>query len=134
MDDSPLVVAQKFAAMLTIPVFVVDRDGTLLFHNKAAGEVLGRSFDETGSMPASTWSRLFLPTDEQGTPLLPEDLPLMMTINENRAAHGTLWIEGIDNVRREISVASFPVTNQAGKLIGAVAVFWELKETEGGSR
>jgi PAS domain-containing protein len=133
MDDSPLTLARKFAASLTVPVFVVDRDGALLFYNKPAGEVLGRSFDETGSMPASTWSRLFLPTDEQGSPLLPEALPLMITITEKRAAHSTFWIEGIDNVRREISVASFPVTNETGKLIGAVAVFWELNGGAGKS-
>jgi PAS domain-containing protein len=70
--DSPLIHAQKFGATLTTPVFVVDRDGTLLYYNKAAEHVLGRTFDETGSMPASTWSRLFLPTDEAGMPLMPD--------------------------------------------------------------
>lgn len=129
MDESPLTLAEKFAATLAVPVFVVDRDGTLLFYNKPAEHVLGRTFDETGSMPASTWARLFLPTDKNGVPLLPEDLPLMITLSEKRPAYGPLWISGIDNVRRAIAVASFPIMNQASnKMMGAVAVFWEQKE------
>ncbi len=124
-NESPLMLAQKFGATLMTPVFVVDRDGTLLYYNKAAEQVLGRQFDETGSMPASTWSRLFLPTDEAGTPLMPETLPLMIALSENRPAHGTLWIQGIDNVRRSIAVSAFPITDERPKLIGAVAFFWE---------
>ena len=124
-NDSPLIHAQKFGATLTTPVFVVDRDGTLLYYNQAAEHVLGRKFDETGSMPASTWSRLFLPTDEAGMPLMPEALPLMVALNENHPACGTLWIRGIDNVQRCISVAAFPITDERPKLIGAVAFFWE---------
>jgi PAS domain-containing protein len=123
--DSPLIHAQKFGATLTTPVFVVDRDGTLLYYNKAAEHVLGRTFDETGSMAASTWSRLFLPTDEAGMPLMPETLPLMVALNESHPAYGTLWIRGIDNVQRCISVAAFPITDERPKLIGAVAFFWE---------
>ena len=126
-NDTPLILAQKFGATLMTPVFVIDRDGTMLYYNHAAEEVLGRKFDETGSMPASTWARLFLPTDEAGTPLMPETLPLMIALNENHPAHGTLWIQGIDNVRRSIAVSAFPITDARPKLIGAVAFFWEKK-------
>lgn len=125
--DTPLMLAQRFGATLLTPVFVVDTDGTLFYYNKAAEEVLGRKFDETGSMPASTWSRLFLPTDEAGMPLLPEALPLMVALNENRPDFGTLFIRGIDNVNRSISVAALPITDKNSKLLGAVALFWENK-------
>jgi PAS domain-containing protein len=123
----PLVLARQFAETLTTSVFVVDRQGNLLYYNESAGRVLGRNFDETGSLPASSWTRLFLPTDESGVPLLPDMLPLMITLEEWRPAHGSFWIRGIDNISRLIEVASFPITDGTGSHLGAIAVFWETK-------
>ncbi len=124
--DSPLVHAQKFGETLTTPVFVVDPEGTLLYYNEPAGKVLGRKFDETGSMPASTWSRLFLPTDESGVPLLPEQLPLIIALQERQPAYGIIWVRGIDNVQREIAVSAFPITDENREVVGAVAFFWQV--------
>jgi len=126
--DSPLMHAQKFGETMTTPVFIVDPEGTLLFYNEPAGKVLGRKFDETGSMPASTWTRLFLPTDESGVPLLPETLPLMIALEENRPAYGKLWVRGIDNVQRAIAVSAFPITDEKPEVLGAVAFFWEVEK------
>ena len=124
--DSPLMHAQKFGETLTTPVFVVDPEGTLLYYNEPAGKVLGRKFDETGSMPASTWSRLFLPTDESGVPLLPEQLPLVIALQEHQPAYGRIWVRGIDNVQRAIAISAFPITDEKREVVGAVAFFWEV--------
>jgi PAS domain-containing protein len=126
--DPTLLHAQKFGETLTTPVFVVDPEGTLLFYNEPAGVVLGRKFDETGSMPASTWSRLFLPTDESGVPLLPEQLPLIIALQEHRPAYGRIWVRGIDNVQRAIAISAFPITNEKQDVVGAVAFFWEVEK------
>lgn len=71
-DDSPLAVAQRFGQLLQVPVFIADPDGNLLFYNAAAEQVLGRRFKDIGPMAASVWSRIFVPTDESGNPLMPE--------------------------------------------------------------
>lgn len=115
---------------MTTPVFVVDPEGTLLFYNEPAGKVLGRTFDDTGSMPASTWSRLFLPTDESGVPLLPEELPLIIALQENRPAYGRIWVRGIDNVQRAIAISALPITGAKKEVLGAVAFFWEVEKAE----
>ncbi len=118
--------AEDFARRITAPVFIVDTDGNVLFYNEAAGTILGRSFSDTGPIAASAWTRIFLPTDESGAPLVPDFLPLMVALNESRPNYGTMWIEGIDNVRRHIGVAAFPISDSAGKHTGAIAVFWEI--------
>ena len=125
-NDGPLDIAQRFGESLNVPVFLVSSDGNLLYYNRAAEKVLGRTFGETGPMAASIWSRIFIPTDESGIPLLPETLPLMIAMNENTPATRTMWISGIDNTRRHIEVAAFPIPGPTGESVGSMAVFWEL--------
>jgi PAS domain-containing protein len=128
-SDEPLVVARNFAELLNMPAFLVDTDGALLYYNKAAEKILGRTFAETGPMSASVWSRIFIPTDEVGAPLLPETLPLVVAMIEQRPATRTMWISGIDNARRHIEVVAFPILGSTGENLGSMALFWELRET-----
>jgi len=126
--EETLDLARRFGETLNVPVFLVDTEGNLLFYNQAAGVVLGRTFEDTGPMTASVWSRIFVPTDEAGSPLLPESLPLMIALTENRPSAGSLWIQGIDNILRHIKVAAFPLLSSEGQNLGAMAVFWELED------
>jgi len=125
-NEEPLLAARRFAELLNVPVFLVDPDGNLLYYNTPAEKVLGKTFDATGPMAASVWSRIFVPTDESGAPLLPETLPLMIALAENRPATRSMWISGIDNTRRHIQVAAFPILAPNGDNLGSMAVFWEL--------
>jgi PAS domain-containing protein len=122
-----LILSRQLAGYLATPIFIVDPSGNLLFYNEPAEEILGRRFGETGEMSAAVWSTLFEPIDEMGQPLKPEALPLMITINERRPAHGTLWIRGLDQVKRHIEVTSVPLIGQAQRYLGAIAIFWETE-------
>ena len=126
MKEDPIEIARAFASVLSVPVFLVDPDGDLLYYNPPAEQVLGRVYDETGPMPAAMWGRIFVPVDEDGTPLVPDELPLMVALSDGIAATDTMWIRGIDNERRHINVAAFPILRNDGKILGAMAVFWEL--------
>ena len=127
-QHSSIEAARQFARILTVPVFLVDPDGDLLFYNSEAGRVLGRSFDETGPMAASVWGRIFIPSDENGNPLVPEALPLMVALAGKKPAAGSLWIKGIDNTARHITVTAFPIIGDQNESLGAMAVFWESKK------
>src|SRR5512147_1731955 len=120
--------ARALAKSLVIPIFIVDPDGSLLYYNEPAEEILGERFEDTGEMPASVWSRLFVPTDEEGNPMLPESLPLMIALTEHKASHKGIWIKGIDNVKRHIEITAFPLLGQADRFLGAVAMFWDVKQ------
>jgi PAS domain-containing protein len=129
MDLEPLKHAERLAGSLQTAVFIVDPDGNLLFYNAPAEAALGRRFKESGPLPAGVWSRIFVPSDEGGNPLAPEDLPLMISLRERRPAYGTMWIRGMDNQQRHLGVAAVPVTDTEGNQIGSMAIFWELKDS-----
>jgi len=108
--------------------FLVDPDGNLLFYNESAEAILGQRFEETGAMPAARWSSAFAPVDDQGQPLAPEALPLMITLARRRPAHRSFHIRGMNGVLRHIEVASIPIVGLNGEFLGAAAFFWEIDE------
>ena len=107
--DVELILVRQLASYLTLPIFVVDPKGTLIFFNEPAEALLGRRFDET---------------DDHGSPLLIDELPLVTALREHRPAHGSFWVRGADGERQAIEVTAFPMVGQAGRDLGAVGLFW----------
>ncbi len=123
-----IILTRQLAAYLSVPLFLVDPKGNLLFYNEPAEPILGGRFDETGAMPLEEWSTAFNRVDDEGQPIPPEDLPLMISLTEKRPAYKRMHMEGLDGVARHIEVTSIPITGLEGDLLGAVAFFWELSE------
>jgi PAS domain-containing protein len=127
MAEEPVEIAltRQWASHIALAVFVVDPDGNLLYYNDAAGEILGKRFEETGAMSLAAWSTHFEPTDPSGAPLMPGKLPLVVALRDRRPAHRELWIRGGDGQRRQLQVTAFPLLGPDQGLLGATALFWE---------
>jgi hypothetical protein len=123
-----IILTRQLAGYLSVPLFLVDPKGNLLFYNEPAEALLGRRFDETGAMPAEAWSSVFTPVDDEGRPIPPTKLPLMITLDKHRPAYQRFFIQGLDGVRRHLEVAAIPIAGIQGDFLGAVALFWELSE------
>jgi PAS domain-containing protein len=123
-----IILTRQLAGYLSVPLFLVDPKGTLLFYNEPAEAILGRRFEETGAMSAEEWSSVFTPVDEAGQPIPPKDLPLRVTLSKQRPAYRRFFIRGLDGLLRHLEVASIPITGLHGEFLGAAALFWELSE------
>ena len=121
-----IILARQLGAHLSVPVFLVNPRGDLLFYNEPAEAILGRRFDDTGEMPAEEWSSAFNPVDDQGERVAPDALPLMITLRTHQPAHGKFSIRGLNGISHEIEVTSIPITGLQGEFLGAAALFWEL--------
>jgi len=121
-----IILTRQLAGYLSVPLFLVDPNGCLLFYNEPAELILGRRFDETGAMTAEEWSKVFTPLSEEGTPLSAEELPLRKTLAKQRPAYRRMLIKGLDGVFRHLEVAAIPITGLQGEFLGAAALFWEL--------
>jgi PAS domain-containing protein len=120
-----LILLKQVASHLALPIFLVDPNGDLLFYNEPAEEILGRRYDETGTLPLPVWSVLFTPQDEAGDDLEPEHLPLVVALSERRPVHDRFVIVGLDGTRRKLSVTAVPLVGLGERFLGAVALFWE---------
>lgn len=108
---------------LATPAFLVGADGTLVFYNEAAAELLGVGFEETGPLPATEWGTRFDPTAPDGHHLALEELPLAIALSEARPAHREMRIRSGSGDERTIEVTAFPVVGHEGQS-GAIAIFW----------
>jgi len=123
-----IILSRQLADSLSIPVFITDTTGNLIFYNEPAEIVLGTTFEETGEMPVEMWSTVFKPIDDEGKPLPPESLPLVKTLRDVYPYHKTFRIESMKGKSQKISVTSYPILGRTGKFLGAVAIFWESKD------
>ncbi|MEO7445713.1 MAG: PAS domain-containing protein [Ferruginibacter sp.] len=123
--DIEIILNRQLADCLSIPVFITDTNGNLIFYNEPAEGILGKRFEETGEMPVSEWSTEFKPVDVDGNVLPPEELPLVKTLRDASPYHKSFWIESLQGKNQEISVTSYPIIGRTGKMLGAVAIFWK---------
>jgi PAS domain-containing protein len=124
-----IILNRQLADCLSIPVFITDTSGNLIFYNEPAENILGKRFEETGEMPVEEWSKVFKPVTEEGNPMPPDDLPLVKTLANSFPYHKTFYIESLKGEKQKISVTSYPIIGRAGKMLGAVAIFWKPKES-----
>lgn len=123
-----IILSRQLADCLSIPVFLTDPAGNLLFYNEPAEALLGKRYEETGLMPVEEWSTIFKPVDAAGHLLPAEELPLVRTLRDRRPAHGTFWIESLSGEKNQISVTSYPLIGRPDRFLGAVAIFWKTDE------
>lgn len=124
-----IILSRQLADCLSIPIFLTDPDGNLLYYNEPAEELLGLRYEETGSMPVEQWSTIFHPKDAQGNALKPEDLPLVKTLTNHHPSHGEFWINSMNGEFNKISVTSYPIMGRPHRFLGAVAIFWKSNES-----
>ena len=123
-----IILSRQLADCLSMPVFITDTEGHLIFYNEPAENLLGTRFEDTGEMKVETWGTMFKQKDDEGNLLPPESLPLVRTLKDQYPYHKTFWIENMKGKSEKISVTSYPISGRAGNFLGAVAIFWEAKD------
>jgi PAS domain-containing protein len=118
-----LILARNLMSALSTPAFLVDEGGLLIFYNEAAGMLLGRRFEEVGTVGPDEWGAMFGPFDEGGEPIPYDDLPLVVAVRNGRPAHADFEIRSTDGTRHVVEASAFPILTPHGTR-GAIAVFW----------
>lgn len=125
------ILARGLASSIATPMFLVDPDGTLVYYNEPAEEILGQTYAEAGELTAEEWGGAAFVSPEDpasGEPMKLEDMPLAQAVSGQRPAHRSMRITGVDGVRRRIAVTAFPLFARTDEFVGAVAIFWEEDE------
>jgi PAS domain-containing protein len=118
-----LILARQFGDSLSLPVFLVDPEGNLLFYNEPAEVIFGLKFNETGGMRLEEWATVFKPCDHDGAPLVPDSLPLVKTLSTQLPSNGEFFIDSLAGERILISVSTFPIIGRTKRFLGAMAIF-----------
>ena len=120
-----LILARNLIASVTVPGFVTDPEGAIVFYNEAAGALLGHRFEETGTLTREEWNTIG-PVDAQGQPLN-TDAPLTTALKQNRPAHERFRICTDQRNVMMVETSAVPLTGPDG-FHGAIVVFWPAPE------
>ena len=119
-----LILARNLVASLTVAGFVTDTEGTIVFFNEAAGDLLGRRFEETGRLSREEWAAIG-PVDEQGA-ALHTSAPLTHALKDNRPSHERFRICSDSHGVVMVETSALPLTGPDGHH-GAMVLFWPSK-------
>jgi len=125
-----LILARNFLTSLSIPAFLVDVRGALMFYNEAAGAMLGISFEESTRITAEEWSRAVGPFDDDGKPLQIEELATTKALRRGRPAHDSFVIRSMRGENYEIEASALPIVAENGQE-GAMILFWPREDGGG---
>lgn len=120
-----LILFRQLATQLAVPVFLVDSQGDVIFLNEAAEQLLGVRWDDLEEFTFEQWTTQFRPRHPNGSAMKVEDIPLAHAVLHRRPAHAALRVTGTDGTDHVIEATAFPLEGSRGRLLGAVAMFWE---------
>jgi len=119
-----MILARQLASCVAMPILLVDTEGTLIFYNEPAEEILNRRFEETGEIPADEWNRLVTVADENRLPLAEDQRPIRAALLHRRPMSRRIWTRRGDNPWRQMQVTAFPLVGENDQLLGAMNIFW----------
>ncbi len=122
-----MILLRQVASYLTIPVWMMDAGGNLVYYNEPAERLLGIQFDDAGPIEADQVSALFQTSDLDGQPLDDHHLPIVVALRKQMPHHKDIRFRGADGIWREVSVSALPVGGHGGRFVGVFATFWETQ-------
>ena len=117
-----LILARNLMTSLSTPAFLTDAHGALIFYNEAAGQLLGKRFEELGGLGERVWETIG-PYDASGARLAIDDLPLTLALRDGSPAHASMHIRSFTGHEHEVEVSALPIVTAEGAR-GAMAFFW----------
>lgn len=127
-----LILARNLMSSLSTPAFLVDEGGVLVFYNEAAGILLGKRFEELGSVPQREWGAMFGPYGDNGEPIPYDELPLVSAVRDGRPAHAELTIRSADGAEHAVEASAVPILTAHGSR-GALAMLWPSERRQAGA-
>jgi PAS domain-containing protein len=125
-----LILARNLLSSISTPAFLVGEEGLLQFYNEAAAAMLGRRFEEIGSVPAAEWTAEFGPFDGNDEPIPYDRIPATLAVRENRPYHGQFRICGASGQHHDIVASAIPIVGPGGAT-GAIVIFWPATDEQG---
>jgi PAS domain-containing protein len=117
-----LILARNLISGLSLAALLCDADGTIVFFNDAAGELLGQRFDETGSLSQDQWTSTFGVAEcrQAGSD---DNAPPSRAVRDGLPVHSRICLRA-RNEHREVELSTVPLCTVEG-FKGAIMLLWQ---------
>lgn len=121
-----MILMRQLGSYLAVPTLIVNEARDLAFFNEAAEPILGRRFQETGTLKRREWTELFRPIAAYGVPIPTKNQPLDLALECAHPANASFQIASQRNgaIRAVIGLA-FPLQTIDRQTLGAAGIFWD---------
>jgi PAS domain-containing protein len=123
-----LILARNLLTNISIPAFLVDNRGGLLFYNEGAESLLGMPLQQARNMDPEEWRARFGPFDSARERIPFEEEPTTIALREGRPVHVPLYIRSADGEVQPIEVSAFPLATSE-ETTGVIGIFWRTEES-----
>ena len=120
-SELAMILARNLIAAIMTPAFLVDLDGLMSFFNEAAGNLIGRHFEETGRLTREEWNEIG-PVDERGRPIPSDRMPMTIALREGRPAYGRFRMKTDQGILMDVDTSAMPLMAN-GESHGAIVTF-----------
>ena len=77
-------------------------------------------------MPLEEWTTTLQSADEDGSPIKPEDRPMVAALQKREPIHRRFFIQGFDGAVRKVEGTAFPLLGRQSGNLGALGIFWGI--------
>lgn len=122
-----IILLRQLVSYLTMPIWMMDAEGNVIYYNEPAERLLGVQFDHAGPIHAEQLAEMFRTTDLDGRPLPDKEMPVVAALVERSPVHGKIRFCGLDGVWHDVEISAIPVEGQGSRFLGVCATFWEIQ-------
>jgi len=122
-----LILARNLVTSIRLAALLLDPDGVIVYFNDAAGELIGRRFEEVGPLSREQWNEQFGPFDEFGAVIPTDHMPVTVALRDGLPSIDRVHVRLDRDELIEIEVSALPLTTVQG-FQGAIVVFWRADQ------
>jgi PAS domain-containing protein len=119
-----LILARNLIQNISTPALIADSEGSLVFYNESAGQIIGRRFEEAGRLSEDRWRAALSPADGKAATAENADT-LTLGLAGSAATHGRFYIRGYDDREVEVEASAIPLT-RGEDMHGTLVAFWPV--------
>ena len=123
-----IILLRQWASMMSVPIWVTDAAGDLVYFNEPTESLIGLRFEEAGDISVAELSRRFELCDLAGTPLVDHERPLVMALQKQQPAQRLVRMRSQDGQAKVISDTAVPIVGEGDRLLGVMVILWDAGE------
>lgn len=124
-----IILLQQWASMMSVPIWITDQMGNLIYFNEPTEDLIGVRFDEAGELPASILADRFSMCDLDGRPLEDHERPLIIALEKQQPAQRTVRILDDTGQDKVVADTALPIIGEGNRQLGAMVILWEAGDS-----
>ena len=123
-----IILLQQWASMMSVPIWITDASGDLVYFNEATEALIGVRFEDGDSLSAGDLAARFEISDVDGNDLPRHERPLLIALEKQQPAQRHIRIRTADGASKVIADTAIPIVGEANRPLGAMVLLWDSGE------